>query len=352
MQKTPLSLLFIIILLISCGGSFGTETSSKIVSQNNPIQASEKIGGVSFVSPSRQFPSHYLEPIKTQVNANWVALSPFGFSREKKPAVNYNSNFQWWGEKPDGIAQIADYAKERGLKIMMKPQVWMMGSWVGSFDMKTEEKWQEWEQSYEKFILEFAQIAQDKQTEIFCIGTEYRIAAVEREAFWRNIIKKVKTIYKGKITYAANWDNFENVKFWDELDYIGIDSYFPLVEAQTPQVEQMVKGWEQWKPAIEGIHKQYNKPILFTEYGYMSCDYTAWQNWENEGNVRNLNVNMEGQKNAFEAFFRTFWNEDWFAGGFIWKWYDDYEQAGGASNKQYTPQRKAVESTIKNWYGQ
>ena len=56
------------------------------------------------------------------------------------------------------------------------------------------------------------------------------------------------------------------------------------------------------------------------------------------------------QSNAYQAIFQTFWNESWFAGGFIWKWYDDDPEQGGPNNNDYTPQNKPVEEIIKAWY--
>ena len=61
-------------------------------------------------------------------------------------------------------------------------------------------------------------------------------------------------------------------------------------------------------------------------------------------------VNLQAQTNATKALFKTFWNEDWFAGGFIWKWYHNHENAGGENNSRFTPQNKPVEAIIKEQY--
>jgi len=82
----------------------------------------------------------------------------------------------------------------------------------------------------------------------------------------------------------------------------------------------------------------------------MSCDYTAWRNWENEADRSAVALNLEAQSIAFEALYQSLWNETWFGGGFIWKWYHHYEQAGGLNSKDYTPQGKPVENVIQKWY--
>jgi len=313
------------------------------------VEADTKMDGVSFVSPSKTFPAEYLLDVQ-QVKANWVAISPFAFSRDGSSAVTFNSNFQWWGERAEGIRTIIDYAQSAQLKVLLKPQVWMRGSWVGTYDLETEEAWEAWEKDYEAYILTFAKIAAEKNVEAFCVGTEYKIAALKRESFWRDLITKVRDIYNGELTYASNWDHYQNIPFWEELDFIGVDAYFPLQEKATPDVETLVENWKPVKEALRNFSDQKQKPIVFTEYGYMSCDFTAWKNWENEADRSAVGLNLDAQSIAFEALYQSLWNEPWFGGGFIWKWYHNYEQSGGENDKDYTPQRKPAEQVIQKWY--
>ncbi len=310
----------------------------------------ERMNGVSFVSPRDSFPSTYMNYVE-QVGADCIAVSPFAFSgSENDQNLVFNSNFQWWGEKPNGVRAIIDYAQDQELRVMLKPQVWIPGGWAGHYDAGSESAWLNWEQDYMAYIITFAQIAAEKEVDLFCIGTEFRVAVEKRPEFWNTVIDSVKTIYNGKLTYAANWDDYEQVPFWGRLDFIGVDAYFPLVEEKAPELDKLLDAWQPLVNKLESYSKHFNKPILFTEYGYLSVDYTSWQNWENEKNLDNLAVNLQAQQNAFEALFTSLWEKPWMAGGFIWKWYDDYESSGGLNNKDYTPQRKPVETTIKNWY--
>jgi hypothetical protein len=59
---------------------------------------------------------------------------------------------------------------------------------------------------------------------------------------------------------------------------------------------------------------------------------------------------MDAQLNATCALFDEFWKEDWFAGGFVWKWFHSHNEVGGNENSQFTPQNKPVEQIIKNEY--
>ena len=309
----------------------------------------QKINGVSFVAPVRPVNVQEMEPVK-QVNANWVTLMPFAFGRSESPELGFNYSRQWWGERTEGVSATIKHAQQLGLKVLIKPHVWLRGAgWPGEFTLNTEEEWQQWEENYRKYIISYARLSDSLDVEIFSMGTEYRKAVVERPDFWLDLIKEVRSIYDGKLTYAANWDNYQNVGFWSELDYIGIDSYFDLSRQKEPAVAHLKEQWEPVKKKLQAFSENKNKPILFTEFGYQSVDYTADGHWKYERGERSLN--MQAQANAYQAVFETFWDEERFAGGFLWKWFDQHERRGGPTNDRYTPQNKPAEQTIREWYG-
>ena len=184
---------------------------------------------------------------------------------------------------------------------------------------------------------------------MICIGTEYRNAAKKRPQFWIKLAKDIRRIYKGKLTYCANWDDYTDVKFWKELDYIGMSGYFPLSEVQTPSVSDLEKAWKPYKLQLKSFASKEGRPILFTEYGYRSMDQAAWRSWEYENQQRP--INMEGQANAYEALFKSLWNEKWFAGGFAWKWYSSFRRIDPEKNHDWTPQNKKAQEIMKTYYG-
>ena len=232
---------------------------------------------------------------------------------------------------------------------MLKPQIWVWrGVFTGELKMQSEVSWQELEKSYEDFILTYAALAEESKVEIFCIGTELEEFVVNRPEFWKQLIQKLRAQYQGKLTYAANWDEYGRTPFWASLDYIGIDAYFPLSEERTPTVEQLKEGWQPWKNRIAVLSKEVSRPVLFTEFGYRSMDYTAKKPWLVDRNEEN--VNLEGQVNAKKAIFESFWDEDWFAGGFVWKWFIHHDKAGGPQDNRFTPQNKPAQEIIKTFY--
>ncbi|MFY0652077.1 MAG: hypothetical protein JXQ96_08600 [Cyclobacteriaceae bacterium] len=334
----------LLLLLISGIASLSWLTENESINYRG-----EKINGVCFVAPRHEVRPEHLAPIKG-VNANWIAVTPYAFSRPGEPGVHYNNERQWRGEKVKGCIETIQGAKSLGLKIMLKPHIWVRGQgWAGEFDLPTDDLWKQWESNYSEYILTYAKIADSLNVDMLCIGTEIKLAIQKRPGYWTELIPEIRRHYKGKLTYAANWDNYDKVKFWHQLDYIGVDSYFPICEEKTPEVATLVNNWGDTKSSLSKFSKKHQKPILFTEFGYRSMDYTAAGHWEMDRQEAVLN--MEGQKNALEALFKTYWNEEWFGGGFLWKWHSNHKNRGGIEDSRYTPQNKPAEQLVKNWYG-
>ena len=195
---------------------------------------------------------------------------------------------------------------------------------------------------------EMAKAAEEINADILCIGTELEKFVANRPDYWLELIKNIKKVYKGKLTYAANWDEYKRIAFWGELDFIGIDAYFPLSDKKTPTVKEFENGWKPHKDEISRIQKQFNIPIIFTEFGYRSLDFTGKKPWESNRVV--ASVNLQAQVNGLQAIYNQFWKEDWFAGGFIWKWFHKHEQVGGKNNNRFTPQNKPAEELLRKLY--
>ncbi|NNK19531.1 MAG: glycoside hydrolase [Maribacter sp.] len=312
-------------------------------------QKYQKINGVSFVASREKVGQHHVEEI-LNIHANHAAVMPFGFIREiNSPDIIFDTERQWFGETKSGAKQYIEMLHKNGVEVMLKPQIWIWrGEFTGTLKMDTESDWKALEVSYEKFILAYAELARETNTSILCIGTELEQFVKNRPIFWKNIIKKIRTVYNGKLTYAANWDEYPRTTFWEDLDFIGIDAYFPLSDKRTPSVAELKNGWKKHKDRMIALSMEKDKPIIFTEYGYRSMDYTAKKPWLVDRNDEK--VNLEGQVNAKKAIFEEFWNEDWFAGGYVWKWFIHHDQAGGGNDNRFTPQNKPAQEVIRSVY--
>ncbi len=312
---------------------------------------SSKINGISFVAAPQEVEQLHVSPV-VKLNANYAAIMPFGFIRGADyPDIIHNTDRQWFGETKAGAKQYVEMLKKSDIKVMVKPQIWIShGEFTGYLRMTSEDNWKILEHSYRNFILEYAHLAQEVSAELFCIGTELEQFIVHRPNYWQVLIEDIKSVYKGKLTYAANWDEYKRVPFWNQLDYIGVDAYFPISESQTPSVEESKNGWEKWKDELQSVSEKENRKILFAEFGYRSVDYAGKEPWRSEQSM--TAANHEAQSNTTKALFEEVWEEEWFAGGFIWKWFINHGKSGGLDDSQFTPQNKPVEELIRVHYGQ
>ncbi|TVP56285.1 MAG: hypothetical protein EA351_08575 [Gemmatimonadales bacterium] len=308
---------------------------------------------MSLVTPRSWLQAEQLDALD-RIGAEWIAVLPYA-------RLDSNGGIQHRSGPEDGrgfssgrldlAAHTIRLAHEKGLGVMLKPHLWSGADWVGHFAPTSEEDWMRFESDYRTLIFEFAALADSLEVEIFVIGTELDQTVRERPAFWIDLIGEVRQRFGGKLTYAANWDGFQDVPFWSELDYIGVDAFFPLSSQATPTSDALVSEWEPIVEALRAECRSADRPVLLTEYGYRSIDASAGPQWEmpREGDS-STPVNLTAQMNAYEALFRAVWDEPWVAGGFLWKWFPDDDRLRTGRRADYTPQHKPVEEVILDWY--
>ncbi len=329
-------ILFILVYCTGCGQAPATYYKDGVVN------------GISLVAPAHAIDSSDFLQLK-KLHTNWVALIPYAFGKQDSAVLYYNSKWQWWGEQAKGIAACTRMAHALNMHILLKPQVWYHHGFSGSFHLTNEKDWEKWENNYRRFILYFAKMADSLHIEMLCMGTEWDRATRERPDFWRSMVDTIRKVYHGKLTYAANWDAYLDFPAWDKLDFIGINAYFPISNAKTPQIKDLKKAWKPIVKKISRLAQKFQKPILFTEYGYRSIDYTAQAPWESE--TRHA-INNQAQAIALEAFYQIFYREPWFAGGFLWKWYSSSSHFHRHDATSYTLQNKPAEKVILKWFGE
>ncbi|AZQ45126.1 glycoside hydrolase [Nonlabens ponticola] len=310
-------------------------------------QTPESIDGISFVATRNPIDQTDVQPL-LDYNADYAAVIPYGFMRDlSSPEVIYNTDRQWWGETKEGVEKTIELFHTDGLKVMLKPQIWIWrGEYTGNIQLENAQQWKQLEDSYSQYILDYAQVAQDQNVEMLCIATELDSFVDQRRDYWMELIKKIKAIYQGKITYAGNWDSYKNVHFWDQMDYIGVDAYFPLSDQKTPDSTTIANNWKKWKLELSTLSRKHDKQILFAEYGYISADYAGKEPWKNADETRE--VNNDAQQILLQGMYDNVWNEDWFAGGFLWKHHAEESRRGFA--KRFTPQGKPAAQTVAEAY--
>ncbi len=282
-----------------------------------------------------------------ETGANCVSVVVTWYQKNAQaPHISPNGNTP----TDKSLVHVIQKARQLGLSVMLKPHVDLIetadGQWRGDIFFYKEEEWAIWFGDYKKFILRYAKLAEKNGVDMLCIGTELS-GTIEQKERWKDIIRAVRGVYGGQITYAANWDNeFDKVEFWDELDYAGVDAYFPMSKDDKPDFAELKNACDNWVDKIESWAKPLGKPILFTEVGYSSTPSASLKPWEEKTPG---GADTKIQANCYKAVLETVWGKQWLAGIYWWKW-NTNPDAGGANNKGFTPQNKPAQEILAEWY--
>lgn len=293
-------------------------------------------------------------------NYEWITMVPWAGQLDYNDSSVGHSNGDTVEVRKTNEYYVSEItkAKENGFKIFIKPHVWIRrptnGTWRSDVYPDNEEDWETWKNSYTGFILRYAAVAEEANADMFCVGTEFTRLTLEKPEYWIELIDEVRKVFSGKVTYAANWyEEFEKIEFWDKLDYVGIQAYFPLTKVKNPSVKLLEQGWEKHYPAMKEVSKKSKRKIIFTEVGYKSTSDAAITPWEwVDGLEEGVKVpSNETQANCYQAFFNTVWQEDWFAGAHIWQITRLEKLVRRNYYIDFTPQGKPAEKVIAKAFG-
>ncbi len=278
-------------------------------------------------------------------NIEWISIFPYlGQTDIHSTEIRGVEQVGVWSSRDSSLVQSIDLAHRKGLRVMLKPHIWLREGWRSNITFDSQENWNAWFENYRDIMLHYAMLAKASNTELLCIGTELRSSLKNKAQDWIELIQDIREIYSGKLTYAANWDDdLEQTDFWSELDYIGIQAYYPLTKDKKPSLETIRDGWQKHITKLELIARTHNKSILFTEVGYRNDQYATIEPWK-WGSILNRlykRKSDETQRLAYEALFLEVWDQPWFAGLYAWEW----------SSGDFPIHSKPSENVIAKWYG-
>ena len=111
------------------------------------------------------------------------------------------------------------------------------------------------------------------------------------EGHWLELIDCVRGIYRGQLGFAANFDQYHEVSFWDRLDVIGINAYFKLRDYLLPAGDYealafaLDQGWRTVLGDIDAFRKLQGleQPVMFTEMGPTTRRNSTIETWADTG---------------------------------------------------------------------
>jgi len=283
-----------------------------------------------------------------QLHVEWLSLMPFAFSSwgSSQPRLSFSHRNSWEGD--DNLRRISWEAHRRGMRIFLKPHIWLRGQSSVDFKVSDPLAWHDWFQSYRRYIVHEARLGEVIGAELFSIGNELPLLTLDpaHQADWRALISNVRQVFSGNITYCANWgDDFEQIRFADELDVVGLNAYYPLTAEPDASFEACRRGARAIADKVAAVAARIQRPIIITEIGFPSTTQAPLRPWDEEGSE----LSVKAQAEAARAFFEAFWDRPWLRGIYWWKWYS-HGRGGGEHDASYMPRGKPTADVIAEWY--
>lgn len=217
--------------------------------------------------------------------------------------------------------------------------------------------WERFHAAVEKMLLHYGRLAAREQVAVFGLGLELKQSVRAHPERWRRMAQAVRAVYPdGALTYSANWyDEWEQITFWDALDFVGVGAYFELepragLGPNADPVADIAARWTESAARLAALSRRVGRPVLFTEIGYAGFADCVERPWEWAGKMdRGAAIDHRRQAEAYAGLFRALGQSDWLAGMFVWTWYsaDDDLQ-----DWEYALQGRPAESVFRRAYGE
>ena len=299
----------------------------------------------AFLSPTSD---DQLVNIIKPMGVNWVAIFAWCYLNTAHSSALICDESQGV-PSDDALRHVITLAKSQGLRVMLKPGLVIQESgYALDIKMQSEADWQAFFASYEATILHWAELSQQTGVDYFSVGTEMS-STQYREKDWRQLIQDVRKVYTGPLTYCANHNGGEtSVNWWDALDAIGVDAYYPLAVSSKPTVEQIKIAWKPYVTLLENLSKKWDKPIIFTEAGYTSQKGSLTAPW---GERNNQPINLQEQADGYQGLLETFSDKPWWHGVF-WFHQSALPSEGGPTGQLWEINGKPAENILRAYNGQ
>ena len=251
------------------------------------------------------------------------------------------------------VRRLTALAHRMGMRVFLNPFVNSLegNGWQANFAPSSVPQWFT---SFDAYLRHYAALAQSTHADLFAIGDEFDTldAVPAYRPYWLRAIAVARRYYHGPIVYGADYPHYQQVTFWQALDDVGVDAYFPLSQDPNPSTAQLAANWRQiaaqiaaWRQAT-GLDK---KGFIITELGYPSEDGAAAQPgaW-----MPSQPVNLALQQRLYQATLATVGKEPWLRGLF-WFWWANPSNPnwqGGSGDNGYTPRGKPAEATLHSYF--
>ncbi len=282
------------------------------------------------------------------LGATWVSLTPFGRVLDLAPTgvdMSFEAPFD---DNRAAVLTAIRQARAAGLKVLVVPHLWVeSGGWRALIEPGTDAGWATWSAAYQRFAVTWAKVAAEGGAEMFAVGVEQRSwVTSSRAPSYLDVIRAVRAVYPGLVTYSANWDDAEDSVILGELDVIGVNAFFPLTTREGAPRAELVEGGRRVRAKMERLASRWARPVMFAEIGYTTRKDPALRPWEWPDGMKNVVVDQAAQADAYFGLLAPMLSSPSFAGFFVWRVYADPDDVSQESEWGFSPRGKLAERIV------
>jgi hypothetical protein len=283
------------------------------------------------------------------MGCGWISLTPFGYvPGDGTPDLFVSSEGGPDEESDESLCEAGARARALGLRVWLKPHLWSRG-WAGELAFARAD-WPRFFDAYRDFTIHYALLAEREGMDGFAVGHELVSCTRALPERWRGLIGEVRRVYRGTLTYGANWDEeVSEVPFWDALDVVSVSFYYPLASKPGASGAELLAGARRALAKLREVSKRTGKPVLLAELGYADHAMAAVRPWEEDRAARD----SETQRACYEAAVSALDSEVWVAGVFFWKWFSSDERGArdGSFSPRGHPAEQVMRAALSGWQG-
>lgn len=285
-----------------------------------------------------------------RLGATWISLTPFGRAWDLR-ATGVDPRFELpLAENQRNLRRAIRQAHAHGLRVLLVPHLWIeSGEWRGELDPETPEGWRRFAESYRAFVLGWARFAAAAHVDMLAAGVELRSWLTTTHApSFLPILRDIRGVYPGLLTYAANWDDVEQTVILGELDVIGINAFYPLTDKANASDAELVRGGLLVRDKVEALAKLWRKPVLFNEFGYTARRDPALRPWEWPDSMHGVVADARAQAAAYRGLFAGMLQTRELVGAFCWRLYADPDDLSQEAEWGFSPRGREAERWLRD----
>ncbi|MET0341473.1 MAG: hypothetical protein ABW252_10770 [Polyangiales bacterium] len=283
-----------------------------------------------------------------RLGATWVSVTPFG-RLWSLSSTDIARDFEApYADNRRAVTRFVAQAHARGLKVLLIPHLWVeTGGWRGEIDPGSAAGWARYQASYRQFVLGWADVAREAHAEAFSVGVECKSWSGRFPAVWAGLIADVRARFSGLLTYSANWDEAAHVGFWEKLDLVGINAFYPLASRARASYDAYLDGARRARDEVARLSRVVERPVWFVEAGYTTRADAAVEPWLWPDDMTEVAYDEHEQARALAALLEVFAPEPWFAGLFVWRYYADLDDVSQEHPWGFSPHGKRAERVLE-----